>query len=336
MIDTLTELDAARASVPAGARLRAMRLAGEALGERLRAAPPARRVEVLVLDRAPVRAEVALDGSLRAPVRWMELERRMLFLELASGARVVVDPVEPGAWARTPWGTWLADAHPRRSERALAHGRSVGAALASIGVEADTIDVAILTHLRGQDLRALVGTAHGDGMEGPRESVLPRARWIVSATELASAAVPDDLERAHLVRDVRARVAEARFEPLERDVVIDGSVAVVRAPGLTAGTLGVVVRDARGVFAWSAQAVAPDCWSPYHARLPGLRERVRELDLEAIPRGDAWSRGEALVSMALERAAADHRHDVPALHRVVPSSALCGHAFARPWGDEGA
>ncbi|AKF11020.1 hypothetical protein [Sandaracinus amylolyticus] len=334
MIEALSELDAARASTPAGTRLRALRLAGEALAERLRDAAPVRRVEVLALDRVPVRAELALDGALRAPVRWMELERRMLFLELESGARVVVDPVEPGSWSRTPWGTWLAEAHPRRARRALQQGRSAGAALASIGVEADTIDVAILTHLRGQDLRALIGTAHGDGVEGPRESMLPRARWIVSATELASAAVPDDLERAHLVRDVRARVAEDRIEAITRDVSLRGSVAVMHAPGLTEGQLGVAVHDARGVFVWSAQGVAVDCWSPYHARLPGLRERVRELDVEAIPRGDAWSRGEALISMALERAVADRRQDAPAMHRVVPSAALCGHPLARPWGDE--
>lgn len=323
VIERLAILDEARAAGASGARVRALRAAGEALGERLRTAAIA-RVEVLALDRVPCRRATVLDGATSGG-GWGALERRMLFVEVERGIerlRLVVDPVAPGSWRKTPWGSWLAEAHPRRARAAMQGARDVATALASIGVEPASIDLALFTHLRGQDLRALVGTARGDGLEGPRPSVLPNARWLVSATEWESAGIPHDLERAQLVRAVRERVAEARVEPFATDLAIGGAVAVVRSPGLTEGHASVLVNERGGVRVWSGHGVSPECWSPYHARLPGLRERVRELDLEAVPRGDAFSRGDALTWMALERAASDRDAVKPALHRIEPSQML--------------
>lgn len=325
MIEPLADLDRARAVTPAGARVRELRTAGEALGERLRQGAIA-RVEVLALDRIPCRLATALDGASTGTLRaWGELERRMLFVELERGGervRVVVDPVALGSWQRTPWGAWLAEAHPRRARAALEGARDVASALASVDVDPASIDIAVLTHLRGQDLRALIGTARGDALEEARPSVLPRARWVVSATEWASARVPHDLERAHLVRGSLERVAESRVEPFEHDLVIAGALAIVRTPGLTEGHASALVHDRGGVRVWSGHGVSAECWSPYHSRVAGLRERVRELDVEAVPRGDAFSRGDALTWMAFERAASDRDAAKPALHRIEPSHRL--------------
>lgn len=324
-ITALAAFDEARRVVPAGARARALRRAGERLGDRLRASSAVRRVEVLSLERVPCAVDVAFDGALRAPLRWITLERRMLFVELELGGavrRVLVDPVEPGAWRDTPWGAWFVEAHPRRAAALASRVRSIEGALATISVSAATIDLSIVTHLRGQDLRATIGTARGDGVEARRASVTPSARWIVPRTEWEGARDPHEHERPHLVREGLDRVDESRIAWMEGDLALGDSAALVATPGLTDGHATLFVRSASGVLAWSSHGVAPDAWSPYHARLPGLRARVRELGVECVPRGDAAARGDALTSMSLERAVTDARGDAPAFRQILPQQEL--------------
>lgn len=327
-IAPLDEIEPARRLRPAGARARALRRAGERLGERLRRGPVARRLEVLPLDRIPCRASVAFDGALRARWGWLALERRALYAEIEIGGavrRLVLDPVEPHAWTRTPWGERVVERRPAEARRPGA--RSVVGALASIGVRPEQIDVAIVTHLRGQDLRPMVGTERGDGLEGPRPSVFPRARWIVDAGEWADALDPDEHERPYLVRDGLERVARGRVVLVEQDLALGPSAALVSTPGLTAGHRSFFVRAQAGVLVWSSHGVSAQAWSPYHASLPGLRERVREMGFECIPRADCASRRDALGSMSFERAAADADPSNAALPLLVPSQGASERAL---------
>jgi hypothetical protein len=330
-LPAIDDLDDARRIAHAGPRALALRRAGEALGDRLRAArAPVRRIERLPIDRFPITASAALDGALRAPLRWLAVERSALYLEVTvedALCRVLVDPVEHGAWAHTPWGAWVSERYPRL---AAGHGHPIESALRTIDVAPDTIDLVVLTHLRGQELRRLVGTSRGDGVERPRGSAFPAARWLVGDVEWACAHAPHELDKPYLVRDGLTRVDGSRLETFVSDVAIGEACALVRTPGLTDGHATLFVRTAAGVIAWTSHGVAVDCWSPYHASLPGLRDRVRELDAECVPRGDANGRCDALTSMSLERAVVDRRTDEPAFHRIVPQQELVAHPLARP------
>jgi hypothetical protein len=332
---TLSDFDAAREVVGAGARAHALRRAAERLGDRLRAAAPATRVELLALDRLPATARAAFDGALAAPVRWVTLERRALYLELpgvgaeATPLRVLVDPVAPGAWQRSPWGARFVEKHPRRA-RALGRGCSIEAALAGIGVTCESIDLVVITHLRGQDLRPLLGTVRGDGLEGPRPGLFPRARWLVTRTEWEDALAPHDHERPHIVQGGLDRLDRTALMIVDRDLAITPAAAWVRTPGVTAGHATLFVHARRGTLAWTSHGTAVDAWSPYHARLPGLRARVRELGVACVPRGDCASRIDALTSMGIERAVADRRADAPVFHRIVPQQELVPGLLLRP------
>lgn len=333
----LDALDAARAVTPSGARARALRYAGERLGDRLRAAPAARRIEVIAIERVPCALGVAFDGAVGArsagrdlgvgvgrdgpprPGGWIALERRMLFVEVElEGAplRVLVDPIAPGAWERTPWGAHFVERYPRRARALRAGARGIEAGLASIGVAASDIEVAILTTLRDQDLRLTVGTARGDGIGGPRASVLPEAAWVVTRAEWESAHDPHEHERPRLVRDGMDRVDASRVRATETDLALGASAALIATPGLTAGHASFAVRGPDGMCVWSGHGVAPDAWAPYHGRYRGLRERVRALDHECVPRGDAACREAALTSMSVERAIADRSAISPAFSMI--------------------
>jgi hypothetical protein len=329
-VTAFPEIAEARRIELAGPRARALRRAGEALGERLRAAPPVARAVVLPIDRVPCAAHVAFDGAMTAPVRWVTLERRALYLELeidGRTTRVIVDPVEPGSWARTPWGEWFAESSPRKRKPLARGARTIEDALASIGVARASIDLAIATQLRGQDLRRLVGTSRGDGLEPPRPGTF--ARWMIPAKEWDGAHAPHDHEKPYLVRHGLDRLDEGVVER-GGDVALGASAALIGTPGYTAGHATLFVRTERGVAAWTSHGVAVDAWTPYHARVSGLRERVRENGSECVPRGDAASREDAITSMAFERAVIDRVEQAPAFHLVRPREELAPSALASP------
>jgi hypothetical protein len=327
----LPDFEEARRTTPIGARTRALCRAGERLGDRLRDKSAVVRAEVISLERLPCAASAAFDGSLRAPVRFVVLERRMLFLELetkASRLRVLVDPSEPQTWKRTPWGSWFEFEHPRRTESLAPHTHSIEAALRTIGVGMETIDLAILTHLRGQDLRLMLGTSRGDGIEAKRASILPNAQWIIPRLEWEDANDPHELERPFRVRDVMDRVETARVVFADGDLAIGESTALISTPGVTDDHRTLFVRGEKGVFAWSSHGVTPSAWAPYHSSLPGLRAHVRQLSLDCVPRGDSSSRRDAHTSMALERSVVDRDADSPALPQIVPQQTLTRHWWA--------
>lgn len=327
----LPEFEEARRITPTGARTRALGRVGERLGDRLRGACAVVRAEVITLERLPCLASIAFDGALRVPMRFVVLERRMLFLELESqGSRVhvLVDPAEPQTWRHTPWGAWFASEYPRRTQPLASHTRSLETALHTVGVTSEEIDLAILTHLRWQDVQLMLGTSRGDGIEAKRASILPNARWIIPRIEWENAADPHDLERPFQVRDALSRADTSAVVFADGDLAIGESVALVSTPGLTDDHRTLFVRGAKGVFAWSSHGVTPSSWAPYHSPLPGLRAHTRERSLDCIPRGDASSRRDALTSMALERAVVDRDVDAPELPQIVPQQGLARHWWA--------
>lgn len=320
---SIEEIEAARRLEPSGARARAMVRAGDRLHERLREGAIARRLEVLAIDRAPCRIATAITGA-RAR-GWAILERRALFLELdleGQSRRVLVDPVARGSWRRTPWGAWWEERHTWRAARIGARDRSIEDALAAISIDPASIDLAILTQLRGVDLRALLGSGRGDGLEAPSASIFPRARWIIARAALEAAADPHDAERPFLVRDGLERIDRSSLTAIDRDAWLGSSTAIIATPGWSAGNASVFVHTARGVLGWSSHGAARGAWSPYHAGIDGLRELVREEDLPCAPRADAISREDALSSMSLERAIVDRDPGAPATHLIEPRERL--------------
>lgn len=295
------------------------------MGDRLRDQSSVTQYEVLALERLPCETHVAFDGALRAPLRFVSLERRMLFLELENAGkrlRVLVDPTTPRAWRRTPWGASFEFRHPRRTQSLATHARGLEEALRTIGVGADTIDLAILTHLRWQDLGYLLGTSRGDGVEARRASVLPNARWIVPRVDWENAADAHELDRPFHVRDALARIDTTSIFFAEGDLAIGQAAVLVSTPGITEDHRTLFVRGPTGVFAWSSHGVSPWAWAPYHSSLPGLRARVRERSLDCIPRGDSSSIKDALTSMALERSVVDRDVDSPELPQIIPQQSL--------------
>jgi glyoxylase-like metal-dependent hydrolase (beta-lactamase superfamily II) len=117
------------------------------------------------------------------------------------------------------------------------HDRSIGVALAELGVEPASIDVVVLTHLHFDHVGGCTRqTASGI------EPVFPRARHIVQRAELEAARAPHERNRAsYLPENLEPLVAAGLVEPVEGEVEIVAGVRVVPSPGHSHGHQSVLI-----------------------------------------------------------------------------------------------
>lgn len=304
----LRVLSAARALGSGSDRVAALRTAGEAVAEHLRASGGVEGLEALDFGTIALEASAALSAW-RAPMRIVPLRRRG-WLVRAGGLRVLVDPATDGAFTATPYGERLVARHPLRA-RALGL-RPLEAALSAVGVAASEIDLVLLTHLRFVALEPLL-------------SALPRARLVVSDREWTLQHAVTAWERPF-----RERAAPPRTDRVVRapaDVELAPGLAYVATPGLTDGTASIVACVGKRLRVFSANGLTRDAWTPYESALPGLRETVRLRDAEVVLRGDAASAAQAAESMVLERALSDREgpwHTIDGWAELLPVTAFLG------------
>jgi glyoxylase-like metal-dependent hydrolase (beta-lactamase superfamily II) len=117
------------------------------------------------------------------------------------------------------------------------HDRSIGVALAELGVEPASIDVVVLTHLHFDHVGGCTRqTATG------LEPVFPRARHVVQRAELDAARTPHDRNRAsYLAENLEPLVAAGLVEVVEGEVEVVPGVRVVPSPGHSRGHQSVLI-----------------------------------------------------------------------------------------------
>jgi hypothetical protein len=294
--EALSTLGAARSIASPHARLLALRNAGEALAEALRAGPSV-AVETLRGPRLALETRIALP-ALRLPLTFVALERRAWRI----GA-LVIDAFAPGEAERTPFGERFGQRHPRRRSW-----------LSTGGAGEDSLDGVkqiVLTSLRHRSLALLLAR-------------FPEATIRAHPAEHARYRDPPPSERALYERS--PVLAHERLVLAGPGVLMPG-LALIETPGLGGASCSVVANDGETIRVLSPHGVALDAWSPYESSLAGLREAVRLHDVEAVPRGDA-DPVESSISMGLERVLADRRAGAPAFHDVTPSLELVPSALA--------
>ncbi len=128
----------------------------------------------------------------------------------------------------------------------IEHDRSIGDALADIGVEPESIDVVVMTHL------------HFDHSGGATRRVgdalvptFPRARHIIQAKELAAAQHPHERNRAsYLAENFGPLIEAGLLETVDGEADILPGVRVLPTPGHSAGHQSVLIDggDAKALF----------------------------------------------------------------------------------------
>ncbi len=141
------------------------------------------------------------------------------------------------------------------------HDRSIAPNLRALGVEPESIDFVIMTHLHFDHSG---GTTRRDG--GALRPVFPRARHVVQAREWQDATHPHERNRASYLTENLQPIAEAGLlSPVDGAAEIAPGVRVLPTPGHTAGHQSVVLSDGHGHHVVFFGDVVP---TALHLRLP--------------------------------------------------------------------
>jgi glyoxylase-like metal-dependent hydrolase (beta-lactamase superfamily II) len=151
------------------------------------------------------------------------------------------------------------------------HDRSIAVALDEIGVEPDSIDVVVLTHLHFDH-------AGGCTRRTPSgvEPVFRRARHVVQRAELDAALRPHERNRASYIdENLEPLLAAKLIDAIDGEVEVVPGVRVLPTPGHSRGHQSVLI-ESEGEKALFLGDVVP---TSVHVRLPWVM--AFDLDVEA-------------------------------------------------------
>lgn len=325
----LTELQDARACRSPGARLHAILRDAHRLGDRIREAGPAVSVRTFDLVTFPYPTAFGLEGAPLSPAPFVMMRNRVQLVQVRTGGRLINVLVNPSDPERSMAAPFFARQLERYGEfvtrRVLSqmHG-TVDDALRDWGVSPGDIDYITFDHLHVQDVRGLLGTTEPEpGQTRPTRALLPNARLLAQADELATLECLHPLQTPWYVRDGLRAVAEDKIVALSGDYLIGPGLAIVHTPGHTLGNHTPVIATDSGLWTVSENGIAADSYAPASSQIPGLARYARDAEVEVIL--NANTREYVLdqyISMMLEKTLADQCRDRPEFPQHFPSSEM--------------
>jgi glyoxylase-like metal-dependent hydrolase (beta-lactamase superfamily II) len=312
----LTDLDEARRERCPGAKVEALRTAGRALHDRLRAGRPARSVRTFSIVTFPYPTKYALGGAARslAPYIMMTNRMQLVVFDTAEGPKRLL--VNPSDWERNEATPFFQSLMPRYG-RSLArkaigtfHG-DVPDHLQRAGVRPEEIDYVTFDHLHTQDCRRLLG------------EWAPRAKLLAMRAELEIYRRLHPLQRMWYLPDALDGIPQDRIVALDGDVQLGDGVALVATPGHTWGNHTIVLHTDRGLWTISENGVACDNYAPERSRIAGVAKHARSGGYEVLLNANTREGTlDQYASMVLEGALADRVPDAPEFPQHFSSSEM--------------
>ena len=323
----LTELDAAWATVGAGARLDAVRRAAPGLRARILAGGGARAVRTADIATFPYPAAFALQGVASGVPPFAFLRNRMQLVQVEAAGRtitILVNPSDPERSAAAPFFARMEQRFGKlvRKLMSTVHG-SLPQVLARWGVAPADIDYVTFDHLHVQDLRGLLAP----GTNGA--TYLPRASLLVQRGELDTLAALHPLQADWYLPRALGGIPADRIVALDGDYLLGAGFALVRTPGHTAGNHTLVAVTDRGAWTISENGIGLDAYAPGQSKIRGVARYARETGAEVILNANTREHSlDQYTSMVLEKLLADALPDHPGLPQHLASSELVAHPLA--------
>lgn len=328
-IRRITQLDDARATSTPGPRIEAMRAAGRALGDELRATPTVRGVKTMDASTLPYPTRFAFNGVVPLPWPMITMVHRTLLVQLDTSdgiKNLLFNPTDTDAARATPFFAKLTERVNRVmpfAERFLAKKfPSLEEQLAGVGVAPEEIDVIAYDHFHTQDLRGVMG-AHGAAGRFPNALLLaPEREW-----NDWDGVHP--LQRAWFIPEGKRGIDASRVVLTRSDIALGQSCLLLQTPGHTTGNQTLFVHADDGVFGCCENGTSCDSWSPLASPIPGLRRFAEYYDVEVVLNANTPElAGEQYASMVLEKSVACPVADRPAFVQMFPSSETIYSALA--------
>ncbi|MBK7154848.1 MAG: hypothetical protein IPH72_24220 [Sandaracinaceae bacterium] len=336
-VRALHDLDAARSIRSPGPKLRALRHAGEALGDSLRHGPRVSAVRTLPQTTLLYPTAYAFNHTVPLPVPYVVMSHRCLLVQVrvtVAGQsvlkNVLFNPSDIQAAKATPYfAQLLAKTGDRFADAITTRSDTLEAQLARHGLGAEDIDLIAFDHFHTQDLRSLLGCDVPNAAGELLRARFPNAYLLAPRLEWEDWDDLHPMQRSWFIADGKRGV------PLERVVLTDGDVALgegcllLQTPGHTTGNQTLFCYGERGVFGCSENGTSADNWSPYESRIPGLARYSRQFNVEVVLNSNTPElAAEQYASMVLERSVVDRVPGAPAFVQMFPSSEVTPSALA--------
>ena len=332
-IDTFAGLPSA-AEEGYGARLRRLRDRTADLRRELSASGTPELVRTQDLVQLPYPTRFGLWRAALSPAPFLAITNRMLLVRWrdADGSRrqLLWEPSDVELDANTPYFAALAARMPDRLRSvAVKEHADVPAALARLGVRPDDIDYLAFDHLHTQDVRRWLGTTRPQpdiSPSAPVPALFPRARLLVQRSELAAMADLHPLQRAWYQPATFVDLPADRLQPLDGDVLLGPGVALIATPGHVTGNQTLVLNTSTGIWATSENAIATECLTPEHSRIPGVAAWARRWQQEVVLNANTIeTTAEQYNSMVVEKTLVDPSQADGRFLQFFPSSELTRH-----------
>ena len=312
-------------------RLEAIRTGADRFRQRFGAEGTVHGLRMLDLSRTAYPARQAFGGAARAGLTpWVTVAHRLVvvqFEDFDGVSRVLCwRPLTSQAAIGAPFEAGLARRHGAALSRRLlyANPRSLREALARCGLAPSDVDLVAFDHLRGQDMRTLMGTTRPvDGEPEPRGALFGRARFLLRESEVKTLRTPHPSQAAWYVPRGMDDVIEERAATVDGDVELGVGVALVTAPGLSEGSQSLVVNTPDGVTVFSGNGFAADNWHPHLSKIPGVAKEAQLMRREVILEGGTLDdAADQYDSMVKEKCVSDPSRTDPRWMNVIPSSEI--------------
>jgi glyoxylase-like metal-dependent hydrolase (beta-lactamase superfamily II) len=316
----LSELDQAWQTPLHGARIRAVRTAGQRLRDRFASGPRVVAVRTLPLSTVPYPTRYAFGGFAFSPAPFVTMTHRCTLVQFMQGGAqksLLFNPTDIDGARATPFFARLIEQFGDRVTKLLAKQFDpLEAQLARLGLAPADVDYVAFDHFHTQDLRGLLGTD-----DGARTSRFPNATLLAPRAEWEDW---DDLhpyQRAWFVRDGKRGVRETNIAFTTGDYLVGDGVMLLRTPGHTTGNQTLFLNTDQGVWGISENGTCADNWSPLESKIPGLAFTCKKQDLDLVVNSNTPEGGaEQYTSMELERTIVDRVKRAPGFVQMFPSS----------------
>jgi hypothetical protein len=328
------DLDDARAVARSGPQCKALRIAGESLGDELRSGPKVVAVRTLPLAEPIYPTRFAFNGACRVPVPYVVMHHRCLLVQVVADGQIrniLFNPTDYETSRETPFFRKTIDrlGGDRIADRIANLQPHADVQLQKLGLSAEDIDVIAFDHFHTQDLRPLLGSPVPDARGRNLPARFPNALLLAPRVEWEDWDDLHPMQRAWFVADGKDGVPEDRVVLFDGDLRLGDGCLLLSTPGHTTGNQTIFVHGADGVFGCSENGTSADNWAPYESRIPGLKQYARFYDVEVILNSNTPELAATQYnSMILEKSVVDRVPDRPAFVQMFPSSEVTPAAIA--------
>jgi hypothetical protein len=252
-------------------------------------------------------------------VRWTESDGRIRTL--------LFEPSDFELGVRTPYFAALDKRTPRLVRRLVVneHG-TVADHLKTAGIRPEQVDYLVFDHLHTQDVRRWLGTTRAQAdlsPAGPITPYFPNAKLIVQRQELAAIADLHPLQRPWYQPDTYADVRPEGLLPIDGSVLLGPGVALLSTPGHVVGNQTLVLNTSTGIWASSENAIATECLTPEHSRIPGLARWAATWGQELVLNANTIeATAQQYNSLVVEKTIVDRAQSDSRFLQFFPSSEL--------------